>query len=88
MMTMMMMFVGVALFIYMVVISKEGYVPKQGRWIDADGEEIFATITNINKNADRHSIIRAKDENGKKYSAKLRPTEAKFWIKGDKIKIP
>ena len=87
MLTIMLMIAGVGLFCYMIATSIVGCVPKRGRWIDVDGEEVFATITNTNKNADKFATLRARDENGRKYSAKLRPTEAKLWIKGDKIKI-
>ena len=87
MMTIAMLLAGAALFIYMIVASMNGFIPKRGRWIDVDGEELTATITNINKNADRYTTIRAIGDDGRKYRAKLRPTEAKYWIKGDKIKI-
>ena len=87
MMTLAMMLGGVALIIYLIVVSLNGFIPKRGRWIDVDGEEITATITNSNRNADKYATIRAKDDNGRKYAAKLRPTEAKMWLRGDKIKI-
>lgn len=87
MMTIAMLLAGAALFIYMIVASMNGFIPKRGRWIDVDGEEIIATITNTNKNADKYATLRAVDENGRKYSAKLRPTEARMWLRGDKIKI-
>ena len=87
MMTMAMMLAGAALLIYVFVASINGHIPRRGRWIDVDGEEVVATITNSNRNADKYATLRAKDENGRKYAVKLRPTEAKFWIRGDKIKI-
>lgn len=86
-MTLMMMLAGAALLIYIAVVSITNFIPKRGRCIDVDGEEIIATITNKNKNADKHSTLRAKGEDGKRYAVKLRPTEAKMWLRGDKIKI-
>ncbi len=86
-MTLMMMLAGAALLIYIAVVSITNFIPKRGRWIDADEDEVIATIINQNRNADKHSTLRAMDENGRKYAVKLRPTEAKMWIKGDKIKI-
>lgn len=87
MMTIAMMLGGAALLIYMIAVSLNGFIPKRGRWIDVDGEEVIATITNSNRNADKYATIRAKDDAGRKYVAKLRPTEAKMWLCGDKIKI-
>ena len=86
-MTAVLMIVGVSLVIYAVMMSVAGHIPKRGRCLDADDSEIMATITNSNKVAERFSTIRAVDDSGRKYAAKLRQTEAKYWIKGDKIKI-
>ena len=86
-MTTILVFLGLGLVIYAIATSVAGFIPKRGRCIDAEGEEIFATIINKNNTAEKPATIRAIDENGRKYAAKLRPTEAKMWIKGDKIKI-
>ncbi|MBQ3023554.1 MAG: hypothetical protein IJD91_09640 [Clostridia bacterium] len=86
-MTLIMMLGSATILIYALLVSINGFIPKRGRCIDVDGDEIIATITNTNKKADKPSTIKAIDESGRKYAAKLRPTEAKLWIKGDKIKI-
>lgn len=86
-MTVILVFLGICLFVFAISTSISGYIPKRGRCMDAEGEEILATIINKNDLAEKPATIRAVDENGRKYAAKLRPAEAKMWIKGDKIRI-
>ena len=86
-MTTVLMFLGFCLVIFAITTSIAGFIPKRGRCMDADGEAILATITNKNDKAEKPVTLRAVDESGKKYAVKLRPTESKMWIKGDKIKI-
>ena len=86
-MTIILVFLGISLVIFAITTSIAGFIPKRGRYINAEGEEISATIVNSNNTAEKAATIRAIDENGRKYAAKLRPTEAKMWIKGDKIRI-
>lgn len=61
-------------------------IPKTGRATSTKGSRITATITNSNKYADRCVVMRA-ESNGKKYKVKMKPTEARPWIKGDSIEI-
>ena len=86
-MTIILVLLGIGLVIYAIATSISGFIPKRGRCINAEGEVISATIVNSNNTAEKAATIRAIDESGRKYAAKLRPTEAKMWIKGDKIKI-
>lgn len=86
-MNLILVLLGTGILIYATVLSIVGYIPKKGRSLDCEGEEILATITNSNLRAERTISIRAVDGDGVKYKAKLRPTEAKMWIKGDKIRI-
>lgn len=86
-MTIILVLLGIGLVIYAITTSIAGFIPKRGRCINAEGEEISATIVNSNNTAEKAATIRAIDESGRKYAAKLRPTEAKMWIKGDKIRI-
>ncbi len=81
------MFVGLCLIVFAISSSITGFIPKKGRCMNTTGEEITATIINNNDMAEKPTTLRAVDENGVKYSVKLRPTESKKWIKGDKIKI-
>ena len=79
------------LFIILIVgILWIGYVsnriPKTGRAISRKGEIITATITNNNTQADKPVTMRAECD-GRKFKVKLKPTEARLWIKGDSIKI-
>ncbi len=86
-MTIILVLLGIGLVIYVIATSIAGFIPKRGRCIDAEGEALLATIVNSNNTAEKAVTIRAIDENGRKYAAKLKPTEAKMWIKGDKIRI-
>lgn len=61
-------------------------IPKTGRAISNKGEIITATITNNNTYADKAVTMRA-EKDGRKFKVKLKPTEARLWIKGDSIKI-
>lgn len=61
-------------------------IPKTGRDGEARGEEITATITNRNKAADRVVTLRATDGR-QSFKVKLKPSEARLWIKGDSIRI-
>lgn len=61
-------------------------IPKTGRAISNKGEIITATITNSNTAADKPVTMRA-EKDGRKFKVKLKPTEARLWIKGDSIKI-
>ena len=61
-------------------------IPKTGRAISSKGEVITATITNSNTAADKPVTMRA-EKDGRKFKVKLKPTEARLWIKGDSIKI-
>lgn len=63
------------------------HIPKKGRCFDADGKEVVATITNTNRIADRAVTMRARDDEGRRYRVKLKASEAKLWIKGDRIRI-
>ena len=61
-------------------------IPKTGREGIKTGEEVIATITNNNKGADRAVTLKAKG-NGRRFKVKIKPDEAYYWIKGDKIKV-
>lgn len=74
----------VALFSVSSITSR---IPKKGRCSNAAGEEIEATIVNHNPTAEKATTMRLKDKNGKRYHVKLKPSEAKLWIKGDSVKI-
>ena len=67
-----------------------GYVsnrlPKTGRATLNKGEIITATITNNNTQADKPVTMRAQKD-GRKFKVKLKPTEARLWIKGDSVQI-
>lgn len=62
------------------------HIPKTGRAISSKGEVITATITNTNTQADKPVTLRA-EKDGRKFKVKLKPTEARLWIKGDSIQI-
>ena len=80
-------FVVVVLFIGLLWVSHlANHIPSTGRDANADGEKITATITNYNKTADRASVLRA-EKDGRKFKVKLKPSEARPWIKGDQIEI-
>ena len=74
-----------ALFCIMVAFSAR--IPKTGRSSDANGEIIEATIVNSNKYAEKAVTLRAKAADGRLFKVKIKPTEAKLWIKGDTISI-
>lgn len=80
-------FIVVMLAVFAVITSLAGRIPKTGRCSDASGEVMEATIVNKNKMAEKAVTMKLKGENGKKYKVKLKPDEAKLWIKGDKVKI-
>lgn len=61
-------------------------IPKTGRAISGKGEIITATITNNNTQADKPVTMRAQKD-GRKFKVKLKPTEARLWIKGDSVQI-
>lgn len=69
---------------YMAFLSR---IPKTGRYPDANGEVISATITNKNKTAEKVATLRAQAADGRKFKVKMTPTEAKLWIKGDSIGV-
>ena len=62
------------------------HIPKTGRAISSKGETVTATITNSNTLADKAVTLHAEKE-GRKFKVKLKPTEARLWIKGDSIQI-
>lgn len=62
------------------------HIPKTGRAISSKGEIITATITNSNTQTDKPVTMRA-EKDGRKFKVKLKPTEARLWIKGDSIPI-
>lgn len=62
-------------------------IPKTGRYPYAKGEKVSATIINSNKKAEKPVTLRAKGDDGKNYKVKLKPSEAKIWIKGDRINV-
>lgn len=86
-MTGVVMIIFIILLFFAAVTGVENRIPKTGRCFDADGEVVIATITNTNRTAEKAVTIRAVDEKGRHYRAKLKAGEAKMWIKGDKIKI-
>ena len=61
-------------------------IPKTGRAISNKGEIITATITNNNTQADKPVTMRA-EKDGRKFKVKLKPSEARLWIKGDSVQI-
>ena len=61
-------------------------IPSTGRFADANGEVITATITNTNRASDKAAVMKAQKD-GRKFRVKLKPTEAHLWIKGDSINI-
>ena len=61
-------------------------IPKTGRATSRNGEIITATITNTNTQADKPVTMRAQKDD-RKFKVKLKPTEARLWIKGDSINI-
>ena len=79
--------VVVMLIAFLLLTLKANHVSKTGRDPDAKGKTITATITNKNKTADKAVVLRARDRDGRRYKVKMKPTEAKLWIKGDEIKI-
>lgn len=78
-----------AVFLLMALTSSylANRIPKTGRYPDAKGEVVKATIINSNKTAEKAVTLRAKDTNGRTYKVKIKPTEAKIWIKGDSINV-
>lgn len=75
------------LIVFVLLTVKANHVSKTGRDPDAKGEKITAIITNKNKTADRPVVLKAQGKDGRRYKVKLKPTEAKLWIKGDEIQI-
>ena len=80
-------FIVVMLAVFAIITSLTGRIPKTGRSSNASGEVMKATITNRNKMAEKAVTMKLKGEDGKKYKVKLKPDEAKLWIKGDAVKI-
>jgi len=79
--------VVVALVVCLGVLRLTERIPKTGRFGDADGEVIKATITNENRTADKNSTMKLVDANGTRYRVKMKAAEAKKWIKGDEVNI-
>lgn len=77
------------IFVTLVLLSSAiaNRIPKTGRYPDAKGETTEAVIVNTNKKAERSATMRLLGDDGRKYKVKLKPSEAKMWIKGDKVKI-
>lgn len=86
-MTEVVMIIFFMILLFAAVSGIANHIPKKGRCFDADGQEVIATITNTNRTAEKAVTIRAVDDNGRRYRAKLKASEAKLWIKGDKIRI-
>ena len=86
-MTEVVMIIFFMILLFAAVSGAANHIPKTGRCFDADGQEVIATITNTNRTAEKAVTIRAIDDNGRRYRAKLKASEAKLWIRGDKIRI-
>lgn len=77
----------VMLILFIALMSATSHIPKTGRDPEAKGKKITAIITNRNKTADKAVVLRAKAKDGRKFKVKLKPSEAKLWIKGDEIRV-
>jgi len=86
-MTEVVMILAVMLFMFVGIGSVANRIPKTGRCPDASGKEIEAVITNSNKTAEKAATMHLKGDDGKNYKVKMSSTEAKMWIKGDRVKI-
>ena len=73
--------------IFILLMKTVNRIPNRGRSNYANGEKILATITNENRVADKPATMKLVDKNGNKYRVKMKPDEAKMWIKGDTVEI-